>query len=309
MIAAFFTEERRKMKPIIITFGEIIWDVYPDARHIGGAAFNFASHAAKCGAGSVLVSAVGNDGLGDMAVTCAEGFGVGTSMIKRTSEPTGQCLVTLDEKKIPSFTVLQNAAYDNISLSDGDIGKIREMRPQALYFGTLIQRSPASRGALGKLTENVAFPEIVCDINLRKGCYTAQSARFCLKKATVLKLSDEEEPLLRKMGFYISDDRPENILHAISAAFPNIKVILLTCGERGAYAYAAADGKLIGVPAKKVVPVSSVGAGDSFIAAFTTAYLCGEPIGSALEKAVALSAYVVSKADAVPEYDYGFFAL
>lgn len=295
------------MRPVILTFGEIIWDVYPDARHIGGAAFNFASHAAKCGAESILVSAVGNDELGDAAVEYAEKFGVGTSMIKRTKEPTGQCLVTLDEKKIPSFTVLQNAAYDNISLSGGDVEKIRKTRPTALYFGTLIQRSLSSRRALKALTENVDFTEIVCDINLRKGCYNEQSARFCFEKATVLKLSDEEEPTLRAMGLYSSDDRPENILRAISASFPNIKVILLTCGERGAYAYAA-GGKPIYAPAKKIVPVSSVGAGDSFIAAFTVSYLCGEPIETALEKAVALSAYVVSNSDAVPPYDDGFFA-
>lgn len=291
------------MRPVILSFGEIIWDVYPDAKTVGGAALNFASHASKCGAVSALLSAVGNDELGDGAIKAARAHGVDVSLIKRAGEPTGQCLVTLDAHKVPTFDVLKNAAYDNVDVSDEDVETIKKMRPDALYFGTLIQRSPASRRALAKLTESVAFRHVVCDVNLRKGCYDGESVRFCLEKATILKLSDEEEPLLREMKFYDSDGSPINILRALAGAFPNIEIILLTCGERGAYAYVSADGKAVFAPSKKVVPVSSVGAGDSFIAALTVSYLRGETIKKALDRAVTLAAFVVSRADAVPHYD------
>lgn len=291
------------MKPVILTFGEIIWDVYKDARHIGGAAFNFASHVHKCGADSVLLSAVGGDALGDDAISSARSFGIDASFIRRTDKKTGQCLVNLDEHKVPAFTVLSDAAYDNITLSDADIEAIRRLHPAALYFGTLIQRAPVSEQTLKKLVRAVDFPDVVCDVNLRKDCYTVDSARFCLENATILKISDEEEPLLRKMGLYASDGSPENVVRALSEAFPRLKLILLTCGERGAYAYSAQSGELFHAPAEKITPVSTVGAGDSFIAAFTALFLRGEPIRHALECAVGLSAYVVSCADAVPPYD------
>ena len=216
------------MTPKILTFGEIIWDVYPDKSIIGGAGLNFAAHSAKCGAESYILSAVGCDKLGDEALSATEGFGVNHDFITRCNAPTGQCLVTLGERGIPSYNVLSDVAYDNITLTDEKIREIDTHGFDAVYFGTLIQRSGVTRKAMRDLLASCSFKEIICDVNLRKGCFDSDSALFCLEHATVLKISDEEEPTLRQFGYYAPDgDSPESIAAAIADRFSNIKHVII----------------------------------------------------------------------------------
>ncbi len=295
------------MRPKIVAFGEVIWDVYENDRCLGGAGLNFAAHCARCGAESFLYSAVGKDDLGDAMLAAARRWGVDISFVGRSDRKTGQSLVSLDDNGVPTFDVLKDVAYDNVTVSDGDIARLRAVAPDALYFGTIVRRAPVSRAALDIIRENVSFRETVCDVNLRKGCYDTENARFCLRNATVLKVSDEEEPLLRQMGLYEADGTPEDIARAIRETYPNVRILAFTCGGKGAYAFDLKGKKTYFEPAKKVRPASTVGAGDSFIAAFLTAYLAGESIGTALKRAVALSAFVVSKTEAIPEYTEAIF--
>ena len=182
----------------ILSFGEIIWDVYEKGAVIGGAALNFSAHAARCGQETYMFSAVGQDALGREAIDIIHTFGVRTDFIKHADKETGRCLVRLDKNGVPSYHVVQDVAYDHITVSNHDIIAIRELAPDALYFGTLIQRSATSRAALHKLCQACSFGEIICDINLRKDCYDSASVAFCLNNATILKVSEEEEPLLRE---------------------------------------------------------------------------------------------------------------
>ena len=138
-----------KMKKIL-SFGEIIWDVYEKKALIGGAALNFSAHAARCGQETYLFSALGQDELGREAIAIIHKFGVRTDFIKYSDKETGRCLVSLDKNGVPSYHVVQDVAYDHITVSDHDIIAIREMAPDALYFGTLIQRSATSRARFEK---------------------------------------------------------------------------------------------------------------------------------------------------------------
>lgn len=287
----------------ILTFGEIIWDVYGDVRHIGGAGLNFAAHAAKCGAESYLMSAVGQDGLGDGALAVLSDFGVSTDFVSRTAEETGACLVRLDGDGKPTYNVLKNTAYDNIPLSEETIARIRETSFHTLYFGTLIQRSPVSRASLRRLCEAVTFEETVCDLNLREGCYDKDSILFCLTHATLLKISDEEEPILRTLGLYkTKNDLPLTIATAITKKHPNIKTLLLTRGEKGCLLYSAERKAAFFKKAEPVTVASTVGAGDSFLAGFVTARQAGHGAEEAARFATLLSGFVVSHTEAVPPY-------
>ncbi|MGM9683758.1 MAG: carbohydrate kinase family protein [Eubacteriales bacterium] len=291
------------MKKKILAIGEIIWDVYPDRKVIGGAPLNFVAHASLCGAQSALVSAVGRDGLGDGAVGALEGFGVSCKYIKRTSQPTGQCLVTLDENAVPHYNVLRGVAYDNIVLDGGDIVSINAEKYDAFYFGTLIQREPVSRHAVRTVVENCSFGEIICDVNLRPDCYDEESVRFCLENATVLKVSIEEEPILRSFGMYIPDGNGVgDIARSLCRSFGNIRTVIITLGKDGSYAYDARDGREYrqGSVGDKVV--STVGAGDSFAAAWLTGYLEGMPIDGCMKRAAEISGFVVAHTEAVPMY-------
>lgn len=289
----------------ILTFGEIIWDVYPDKNLIGGAGLNFAAHAARCGAESYIISAMGHDQLGSDALYCIEKFGVRPELLKRCDKPTGQCIVTLNERRIPSYNVLCDVAYDNIILCDNDVAKIKELCFDAIYFGTLIQRSTASRESLRRLVTECNFKERICDLNLRKDCFDGESVLFCLEHATILKISDEEEPTLRQFEYYLPiDSNPKSIATAILQKFSNIKYIIITLGDKGAFVYCADENRYFTIPSSPVKVSSTVGAGDSFIAAWSTSVLSGSTPEAATEKAVKLSGFVVSKSDAIPNYTF-----
>ena len=204
------------MKPKILTFGEIIWDVYENGSFIGGAGLNFAAHCSKCGAESILFSAVGRDDFGKRTMDFVKDLRISCEHIKVLDKPTGQSVVSLDERGTPDFYITEDVAYDNIRLTDDDLSFINESSFDALYFGTLIQRSAVSRESLKKLLSSCSFGEIVCDVNLRKNCYGADSVRLCLENATVLKISIEEEADLRKMNMYAPFcDTPEAVCKAI----------------------------------------------------------------------------------------------
>ena len=293
------------MTPEILTFGEIIWDVYPDKKYIGGAGLNFAAHCAKCGAESYLFSAVGKDTLGEAVPDIAHSFGVQTELIKALDKPTGTSVVTLDENGIPTYDLKTDVAYDNIEIDDDDLSRIRELKPDALCFGTLIQRSEISRASLRRLCREISFGEIICDVNLRENCYDKDSVKLCLENATILKISDEEEPTLRKFGYYTpKNDTPEEIASAVCESFPQIKYLIITLGGKGAFVYCASEKRSFYKPSRKVTVESTVGAGDSFIAAWASAFLSGSTPEKATKRAVNLSGYVVSRSAAIPDYTF-----
>ena len=278
----------------IISFGEIIWDIYPDASHIGGAPLNFAAHAAQLGAEAQLISAVGDDALGEAAREALSRFGVDDSAVATVSgKPTGQCLVTLDEESKPHYDLLADAAYDAISCDAMPVC-------DAFAFGTLIQRSEHNRRTLQQLLESGCLGEVFCDLNIRPPHYDVESVERCLRYATILKVSREELPAVTQLLYDQSLD-VEAAVAWLCADHPNIRLCLITLDCDGALAYDAATGKTYRRAAEAVDVVSTVGAGDSFGAAFLVTYLRTGGIDAALQKAVEVSAFVVAHKEAVPQ--------
>ena len=289
------------MKKRILSIGEMIWDVFPDKAVIGGAPLNFAAHCSLCGAESALLSAVGNDDLGKDALAVLKKFGVSDKYVKTVSEPTGQCIVTLDRNAVPSYNVLRGVAYDNITVSDEDIASINREKYNALYFGTLIQRESLSRKAVKEIVSKCSFEHIICDVNLRPDCYDGDSVDFCLSNATVLKLSIEEEPLLRALaGYTPTSSDAESIAVSLCKKYENLKIVMVTMGKDGSVAYDATTKRTYVQPAVGGKVVSTVGAGDSFAAAWLVSFLDGNPIEFCMEKAAERSGFVVSRVEAVP---------
>ena len=118
-----------------LAFGEVLWDVYPESQHIGGAPLNFAAHFRKCGGESHIVTAVGYDNLGDETVKAIRKLGVGTKYLCRTDVETGKCLVSLNERGVPAYNLLDNVAYDYMEKLD-----LNDENFELLYFGTLSLR-------------------------------------------------------------------------------------------------------------------------------------------------------------------------
>lgn len=280
----------------ILAIGEIIFDIFGDEAVIGGAPLNFCAHCVASGAGAALISGVGNDEFGKTALGYLEKFGVETEFVSTVEGETGKCIVTVSDGR-PSYNVMRPAAYDML---DADIKLIEAYSADVFAFGTLIQREEKSRNAVRAILDNCSFKDVFCDINLRKDCFDEESCLLCLESATILKLSDEEEPLLSEFGFYESAENEEKLLENIATEFPNIRLILFTKGENGSVIYDARSGGITVVSAVKAQVVSTVGAGDSYSAAFLCEYLQSGDIAKAGQAGAALSSYVVSHKEAIP---------
>lgn len=278
----------------IIAIGEIIFDIFNGESEIGGAPLNFCAHCAALGAESALISATGNDELGEIALNELKNFGVNTEFVQKNSFPTGQCIVTVKNGK-PEYNVLRPTAYDKIVAGN------KKHCADVFAFGTLIQRDGVSRNAVKEILKSGSFAEIFCDINLRKDCYDAESCRLCLENATILKMSDEEEPLMHQFGLYKSEKCKKENIKSICAAFDNIRLMLYTKGENGSLIYDRINDKFYEIPAVKAEVVSTVGAGDSYSAAFLCQYLKSGNIQTAAEAGAKLSAFVVAHRGAVPK--------
>lgn len=286
----------------ILAIGEIIWDVYPDKKVIGGAPLNFSAHAVLCGAESTLISAIGKDFLGDAAIQALREFGVDDRYVQKNDCSTGQCIVELDENAVPQYHVLREVSYDKILLQDDDLRKLEQEKFDALYFGTLIQRDAVSRKAVRDLVQKCHFRHVVCDVNLRPDCYDSESIAFCLQNATILKVSFEEEPLLRACARYMpTESTPKSIAQALCEAYLQLEVVIITLGKDGSYSYCARAQSEYYQKAIGDKVVSTVGAGDSFAAAWLTSYLNHQPMEQCMKYAAQISGIVVANLQAVPK--------
>ena len=281
----------------LLSFGEIIWDVFPSGAHLGGAPLNFAAHAAMQGADSYVLSAVGNDELGKRALGEIAALGVKTDYISESKKATGSCIVTLDERGVPSYDLVRDTAYDDISLPDVTNGDGFDV----LAFGTLALRDGHNKKILKQLIDKVDIPIIFSDLNIRAPFYSKESILFCLENANILKISDEELPIITREVFGKEFSTLEEAAREIFDAFGNKQMIIITRGPEGAYAYR--NGEEYYCDAAEADVVSTVGAGDSFGATFLSQFLSGKTPAEALAIASRVSAFVVSNTGAVPEYD------
>lgn len=283
----------------ILAIGEIIFDILDGEAAIGGAPLNFCAHCSLLGAESAIISAIGRDDLGSEAVDNLRKFGVKTDFVQKNDLPTGRCIVTVNNGN-PSYDVVYPTAYDRILYTNELNEKIKDYNADIFAFGTLIQRDGISRNAVVEILENCSFGEIFCDVNLRPNCYERESCLLCLENATILKISEEEEPLLADFGFYKSSDNEKEKVLNICSAFSNIKLVLFTKGENGSIIYDSNSKKFYEISAVKTDVVSTVGAGDSYSAAFLCEYMKSGDIIKAAEEGSMRSSYVVSHREAIP---------
>lgn len=279
----------------IISFGEIVWDVYPSEATLGGAPFNFAAHASLWGADVALISAVGNDELGRRALAETEKLGIIRDFISVSDKArSGECKVTLDKNMLPKFDLAEDSAYDCVELPVLPVGEC-----DVLAFGTLALRYENNRSVLKRIISECAPKEIFADLNIRPPFYSKESVEFCLSYASIVKISDEDMKYVSELLFE-GDCSERDFAQALARAYPQIKLILLTKGEHGSVCYACRENTAFICPAKKTDAVSTVGAGDSYGAAFAVNYVKTGDIARSMELASRASAFVVSHREAVP---------
>ncbi|HOI78242.1 MAG TPA: carbohydrate kinase [Petrimonas sp.] len=278
-------------KPIIIGIGELLWDMLPTGKKVGGAPVNFAYHASRLGAAGYAVSAVGKDALGDEIIQEIDKVNI-NPVIERVNYPTGTVGVELNEG-IPAYTINEGVAWDYIPLTEAM--KQLAKRADAVCFGTLAQRSEVSRNTIQALLSCVPVDSYrILDINIRQHYYSEKVITDSLRSSNVFKMNDEELILLKKL-FKKQPFTDEEVCHWFLKEF-NLKFLILTAGANYSIIYTPEGLSYIKTPVVNVV--DTVGAGDSFTGAFISTVLHGKSVEEAHQSAVDRAAYVCSQAGA-----------
>ncbi|HBI58936.1 MAG: carbohydrate kinase [Duncaniella sp.] len=284
------------MKDVVVGMGEALWDVLPEGKKIGGAPANFAYHVSQFGLDSAVVSAVGDDALGAEIIENFNQKGL-RHLIETVPYPTGTVQVEIDQAGIPQYEIKENVAWDNIPYT-ARLENLAE-RTRAVCFGSLAQRNVVSRNTINRFLD--AMPQddsrlIVFDVNLRQGFFNKEILCNSMTRCNILKINDEELVTVSRMFGYPGIDLQDKCWILLGKY--NLKMLILTCGINGSYVFT--PGNVSFQPTPKVEVADTVGAGDSFTAAFISSILKGLPVAEAHRRAVDTSAYVCTRQGAMP---------
>lgn len=284
------------MKNIVVGMGEALWDILPEGKKIGGAPANFAYHVSQFGLPSCVVSAVGNDSLGKEIVDNLTSKGL-NHHINEVPYPTGTVQVEIDQAGIPQYDIKENVAWDNIPYT----ASLRELaqNTRALCFGSLAQRNVVSRETIQSYLD--AMPQtddtlVVFDVNLRQGFYSKEILCTSMQRCNILKINDEELVTVSRMFGYPGIDLQDKCWILLGKY--NLRMLILTCGINGSYVFTPGHVSFQSTPSVEVA--DTVGAGDSFTAAFIASLLRGKSVAEAHKVAVETSAFVCTKNGAMP---------
>ena len=262
-----------------ISFGEILFDVFPDKATLGGAPLNVAGHLTKLGLNGAILSAVGNDELGKRALNEIEALGLSTDMIATLDYETGKAIITLNGKNA-EYEFNDPCAWDNIPL------QALPENVTLIYYGTLKE-----------LLNSVQSQHRFFDVNIRKHFYSDEIIKEGVENATILKLNDEEVDIV--LDALKIEMRGYRGLEELFKEY-NLDLILLTKGKEGTMCY---KNKWYRVPCAPVEVVDTVGAGDSLSAGFLASYIKTGDLEKSLLFGSHIADYVVTKRGAIPEYD------
>lgn len=284
------------MNNVVVGMGEALWDVLPEGKKIGGAPANFAYHISQFGLTSCMVSAVGADALGNEIQENLTSKGL-NHLIAEVPYPTGTVQVEIDQAGVPQYEIKENVAWDNIPYTS-QLESLAK-RTQAVCFGSLAQRNVVSRETINRFLDAMPQTEdslVVFDVNLRQGFYNKEILCNSMKRCNILKINDEELVAVSRMFGYPGIDLQDKCWILLGKY--NLKMLILTCGINGSYVFT--PGNVSFQPTPKVDVADTVGAGDSFTAAFIASILKGKSVAEAHSIAVRTSAFVCTKDGAMP---------
>lgn len=280
--------------PRIVAIGETLWDLFPDGAVWGGAPGNVACHAAGLGAAAAVVSRLGSDELGDRGLATLAAFDVDCRHVQRDDRhPTGTVAVTLGAGGDASYEFAADVAWDHLAWNPALDALAAEAA--AVCFGTLGQRSATARETIRRFLATAGGLRVF-DVNLRQEFHTPDLIRASLAVADVLKLNDEELPVVAAACGIAAAD-PGAALATLADRY-DLRLAALTRGAAGSLLVAGSEVSALPAPATTVV--DTVGAGDAFTAAVIVGLLRGRPLGQVHDHATRLAAFVCSQRGATP---------
>lgn len=279
-------------KKNIVCFGEVLWDLLPTGKIAGGAPMNVAVHANQLGLDATMISAVGDDELGEGITSFLSSRGLSVENIQKNEYQTGIVEVTLDAKGSPSYEIIQPVAWDFIRLTESAKKAVQDA--DALVFGSLALRNEVSKNTLLELQVEAKLK--ILDINLRKPFYTPELADELFKVADIVKVNDEELEMI--CAWYGQAGNETDNAKFLKERY-QLKGIIVTRGGNGAF-FIDENNEMAEHQGFKVTVCDTIGSGDSFLASFITKWLSGETPAEALKFACAVGAFVATQKGATP---------
>ena len=277
----------------IICFGEILWDVFPTHKTIGGAPLNVALRLQSFQNEIALISCLGDDKSGTELQLQLQKNSISSYYIQKDKEyKTSTVAISLDKNGSASYLINHPCAWDNIQLNSELKSLVKSS--EAFVFGSLVARSNTSRNTLIKLLTFSKFS--VFDLNLRPPHYNISSIKVLMNAANFIKFNDDEiTEISKSLGI-----QGESIEHTISyvATYSNTASICVTLGEKGAILYY--EKRFFYSKGYQVEVADTVGSGDSFLATLIDALLKREDPQLAIDRACAVGALVAKSSGANP---------
>jgi fructokinase len=280
----------------LVGIGEVLWDLLPTGPQLGGAPANFAYHAHALGATASLVTRVGNDDLGKAILERFEQIEIAADTIQVDDiAPTGTVTVALSRDGSPHYIIHKHVAWDHLAVTTAAIDAVRAA--DAVCFGSLAQRADMSRDAIQTLVAAAPAAALrVFDINLRQSYFSRNVIERSLRLANVLKLNDDELPILAQLFGLTGSIRHQ--VETLTRTF-GLQLVALTRGAAGSLLFQA--GEWSDCPSVPTVVVDTVGAGDAFTAALVLGQLCRMPLDVINALANEVARHVCSCAGATPQ--------
>jgi len=280
----------------VVCFGEVLWDLLPQGKRAGGAPMNVAYHLHKLGLNSTMISSIGDDQSGKELQLFLIESGLPIEDIQVDSEhATSEVHANVNEHQEVEYDIIYPVAWDYIKWKPEYA--VLLSNAEAFVYGSLGARNAVTRETLLKLLDHANYK--VFDVNLREPHYSADLIVELLEHADLVKLNTSELSFLSKWYF----DGNQTELETIEMIFDlfKIKEMIVTRGSKGASYFNPT--LRYDYPAYSVIVNDTVGSGDSFLAAFLTMKLKGEPLEVALDYAVAMGAFITSQSGACPDYE------
>lgn len=284
-------------KPKVVALGEILWDIFPDKKCLGGAPLNFVYHCQNLGLDATIVSAIGRDVLGEEILQNADRLGINTDHIQKTIHPTGTVQVEVDASGQPTYQIVENVAWDNISF-DPKMAALAKST-DVFCFGSLASRCEKTKSSLLSFIEKLPKEaSVIFDINLRQNYYSKKLLFELLSACNVLKINDEELLILQGLLEVETSTTESLLLETLLQKF-DLKLIVLTKGSKGSLLFS--ENEMHEFSTSPVTIEDTVGAGDSFTAVVCFGLLNNWSLEKINTSASRLAAFVCSRSGATPK--------
>lgn len=281
---------------LMVGLGEVLWDVLPSGKVLGGAPANFAYMTNLLGDEGIVASRLGNDDLGQEASRVMRDLGLSSAYVQQDEcHATGTAIVSLDTAGQPNFTIKKPVAWDFLEWTT----EWQELsaRADVVCFGSLAQRSEKSAATIEHFLSNTPKKTLrICDVNLRESFYSQGVLRRSFQYADIVKLNDQEllqVCYLFKLGIGTHEMLAQRLLHLC-----DLRLVCITCGSRGSLLVTSDD--VVAHKGYRVTVADAVGAGDAFTACLAHHYSRGHSLQEISESANRFASWVATQTGATP---------